>query len=98
MATGGSDPSIPCREGDGGPGCWTEPPLVYTWTADNRSDPGLPFGVASVADLSGRAFEVVDGEGTVLLSGVLPDLAAVDPLPWVGGSGGGVPTTANLPR
>lgn len=58
-------------------------PDSYSWYADNVSEPGLPFGVASVSDLSGRAFEVRDGEDAVLLEGVLPELEeiVIDPLP-----------------
>ena len=63
-------------------------PDSYSWYADNASEPGLPFGVGSVGDLSGRAFEVRDGEGAVLLEGVLPELEEIvyepqpDPMPW----------------
>jgi hypothetical protein len=36
-----------------------------------RGDP-LPFGAASALDLSGRAIEIRDGTGTVVVSGTLP--------------------------
>jgi hypothetical protein len=80
---------------DGGDGTIVPQPDTYSWYADNLSDEGLPLGVGSVADLSGRAFEVRDGEGTVLLEGVLPELEEFvfepipdpnpDPMPCPGG-------------
>ncbi|MHC4492132.1 MAG: hypothetical protein ACYTDU_10955 [Planctomycetota bacterium] len=36
--------------------------------------PDLPFGVKSVARLSGRKFEIVDAGGSVVVSSVLPKL------------------------
>lgn len=38
------------------------------------TDSDLPFGVKSVARLSGRAFEIVDAGGTVVVSSFLPKL------------------------
>jgi hypothetical protein len=68
---------------DGGE--WTvDAPPFYSWYADNLSEGGLPLGVERVARLSGRRFEVRDGERTLLLGGVLPELEAPswdDPVP-----------------
>ncbi len=66
----------PDRDGDDLPPDPVDYPAVYSWWADNLT--GLPLGVESVKDLSGRAFEVRDGEGTVLLSGELPELVEPD--------------------
>jgi hypothetical protein len=73
---------------DGGDGTIFPQPDTYSWYADNQAEPFLPLGVPSVSDLSGRAFEVRDGEGAVLLEGVLPELEEIvyepqpDPMPW----------------
>jgi len=63
-------------------------PSFFSWYADNASGEGLPLGVDAVKELSGRKFEVRDGEKNLLLEGVLPDLEplkAEDP-----GMGGGI--------
>jgi hypothetical protein len=45
-----------------------------SWSADTgRGDP-LPFGVLTVGELAGRAFEIRDGAGNVLLAGEIPEL------------------------
>jgi prepilin-type processing-associated H-X9-DG protein len=82
--------------GDGGDWSDWTPPQFYSWYADNQGADPLPQGVSKVAELSGRAFEVRDGEENVLLSGVLPELEELyvdivyydDPGNW-GGDGGG---------
>jgi hypothetical protein len=75
---------------DGGDGttCPFPCPSYFSWCADSTSEGGLPLGLGSVEGLSNREFEVRDGEGNVLLSGVLPQLEKVDleptplPEPW----------------
>jgi hypothetical protein len=57
------------------------PAGYFSWYADNSSEGGLPFGVGSVEDLSGRAFEVRDGDGNLLLEGTLPELETIDCTP-----------------
>jgi hypothetical protein len=66
----------------GGDGTIYPQPEFFSWYADNTTEDGLPLGVDRVGDLSGRAFEVRDGEGHVLLDGVLPELEEVVFDPW----------------
>ncbi len=60
--------------GDGNGGDWPVPPPFYMWSADSMNGDGLPLGVTAVKDLVGRTFELRDGEGNLLFSGVLPEL------------------------
>jgi hypothetical protein len=67
---------------DGGDGNILPGPDSYSWYADNQSHPGLPLAQKDVDGLVGRRFEVRDGEGHVLLDGLLPELETFDFEPW----------------
>jgi hypothetical protein len=89
--------------GGGGGDGWIYPqPDSYSWYADNLTEPGLPLGVTAAADLSGRTFEVRDGEGNVLLGGVLPALEEIvyepspEPMPLPDGTCPGGDFTINI--
>ncbi|MCG3135004.1 MAG: hypothetical protein HMLKMBBP_02497 [Planctomycetes bacterium] len=52
--------------------------VPHTFYAGTYAEDGLPFGVKTVADLSGRTFEVRDLDGNVLKTGTLPELEEMD--------------------
>jgi hypothetical protein len=50
-------------------------PCVYKWRVRTRKGDALPFGVSDVADLSGRAVEVVTAAGQTVAGADFPSLA-----------------------
>lgn len=66
-----------------GDGAEFEGDVPHTFSAGTYYGVDLPFGVESVGELSGRAFEVRDLDGNVLRSGVLPELETLvlEPMP-----------------
>jgi hypothetical protein len=52
-----------------------------TWAVRTSRGDALPFGVADIADLSGRALEVRTADGTAILTGVLPTVAKASGMP-----------------
>ena len=72
----------------------------YSWFASSKDETGLPFDAAALSDLSGRAFEVRDGEGNLLLSGDLPELEEVvhEPMPMDGDPATGGDGWMNMAR
>ncbi len=85
-------------------GDWVEPDSFFSGHADNTTEEGLPFGLTAAADLTGRAFEVRDGDGNVLFYGELPALEEIvfepmpvpDPSEWGDWTGGGISFEFNI--
>ena len=61
---------------------------IYSYTVDTAAGDELPVGADSAQDLVGRAFELRDADGNVVVAGDLPELESI--APWDPGEEPGI--------
>ena len=86
---------IPARSDD------AAPDFAFEFSASTYSGDELPLDVETVTELGGRDFEVLDGDGNVLVSGTLPNVEALEfEMPSLGDLPmfGDMPTRDELPK